>query len=242
MSKKILSLDLGITSIGYSILEEKEYNKYSLIDYGISMFDKATDEKGNSKKLLHSAVTSQKRLYDLRKKRKQKLANLFEEFVLGNSNDFLEQEKQNIYKNKWKLRAKEIFERKLNIGEFFTIFYHIAKHRGYKSLDSDDLLEELCQELDIPFNTTKSTKKDDEKGKIKQALKTIEELRIKYPNKTVAQIIYKLEIKKDNPTFRNHDNYNYMIRREYIDQEIKSLVLVQKKFGLFDDNFDDKNL
>ena len=33
-----------------------------------------------------------------------------------------------------------------------------------------------------------------------------------------------------------------MIRREHIDQEIENLVLVQKKFGLFDDNFDDKNL
>jgi CRISPR-associated endonuclease Csn1 len=237
VSKRILSLDLGITSIGYSILEEKEYNKYSLIDYGVSMFDKATDEKGNSKKLLHSAVTSQKKLYDLRKGRKQKLANLFEEFALGNSNDFIEREKQNIYKNKWELRTKGIFERKLNIGEFFTVFYHIAKHRGYKSLDSGDLLEELCQELDIPFNTTKSIKKDDEKGKIKQALKTIEELRIKYPNKTVAQIIYELEIKKPNPTFRNHDNYNYMIRREYIEQEIENLVLIQKKFGLFANSF-----
>ena len=41
-------------------------------------------------------------------------------------------------------------------------------------------------------------------------------------------------MQKDNPTFRNHDNYNYMIRREYINEEIKALVLSQERFGLFD--------
>ena len=39
MSKKILSLDLGITSIGYSILDEMDKDEYRLIDYGLSMFD-----------------------------------------------------------------------------------------------------------------------------------------------------------------------------------------------------------
>ncbi len=39
MNKKILSLDLGITSIGYAILDEMDNDRYSLIDYGISMFD-----------------------------------------------------------------------------------------------------------------------------------------------------------------------------------------------------------
>lgn len=71
MSKKILSLDLGITSVGYSILEELENDRYSLIEYGVSMFDKATDKDGNSKKLLHSASSSTANLYDLRKKRKK---------------------------------------------------------------------------------------------------------------------------------------------------------------------------
>lgn len=48
MSKKILSLDLGITSIGYAILNEMDNDRYGLIDYGISMFDKATDKDGKS--------------------------------------------------------------------------------------------------------------------------------------------------------------------------------------------------
>ena len=37
--KKILSLDLGITSIGYSVLNELDNNKFSIIDYGVHMFD-----------------------------------------------------------------------------------------------------------------------------------------------------------------------------------------------------------
>ena len=142
MNKKILSLDLGITSIGYSVLEEHDSDRYSLQNYGVSMFDKPTDKDGNSKKLLHSTHTSTANLYALRKERKQNLAKLFEEFNLSSSATLLTQEKKNIYKNKWELRAKKSFEEKLEVGELFTIFYILAKHRGYKSLDSEDLLEE----------------------------------------------------------------------------------------------------
>ncbi|WP_434580672.1 type II CRISPR RNA-guided endonuclease Cas9 [Sulfurimonas sp. NW15] len=231
--KQILSLDLGITSVGYSVIKEHETDKYSLIDYGVSMFDKPTDKDGNSKKLLHSQALSVKKLHKLRKQRKQKLASLFEKYHLGNKQELLEQEKNNIYKDKWELRGKTVFEKKLSIGEIFTILYHIAKHRGYKSLDSGDLLEELCDSLGIEIEVSKS-KKDDERGQIKQALKNIEALREKYLQKTVAQIIYELENKKENPIFRNHDNYNYMIRREYINDEIRKIIKVQDAFGAFD--------
>jgi len=236
MSKKILSLDLGITSIGYSILEELNNDRYSLIDYGVSMFDKPTDKDGKSKKLLHSASVSAKKLHTLRKERKTNLAQIFEDYKLSNKTTLLNQEKQNIYTNKWELRAKKAFEEKLEISELFTIFYVLSKHRGYKSLDSDDLLEELCQKLGIEVDTKKATKEDDEKGKIKKALQTIENLRIKYPDNTIAQIIYETEILKENPTFRNHDNYNYMIRREYINDEITKIIKAQNGFKAF--NFD----
>jgi CRISPR-associated endonuclease Csn1 len=239
MNKKILSLDLGITSIGYSILEEMDNDRYTLIDYGVSMFDKATDKDGKSKKLLHSASKSSTNLKKLRKERKQNLARLFEKYKFGSATEFLKQEKKNIYIDKWYLRAEKAFTEQLNINEFFTILYLIAKHRGYKSLDTDDLLEDLLIELGFDIEE-KKTNKDDEKGQIKKALQGIERLKEESPEKTVARIIYEVEIKKDNPTFRNHDNYNYMIRREYIREEINMLVLSQKEFGLFDDDFDTK--
>lgn len=237
MGKKILSLDLGITSIGYSVLEEMQDDRYSFLDYGVSMFDKPMDKDGNSKKLLHSASSAMTKLYTLRKKRKQNLAKLFEDFHLATKTTLLHQEKQNIYINKWELRTQKAFKEKLEVGELFTVFYALAKHRGYKSLDSGDLLEELCETLGIELKTNK-TKKDDERGQIKNALKTIEKLRIEFPEKTVAQIIYDTEIKKENPTFRNHDSYNYMIRREYINDEIKKIILSQKKLQFFSDDFD----
>lgn len=42
----------------------------------------------------------------------------------------------------------------------------------------------------------KKEKKDDEKGKIKQALKTIENFKVQFPQKTIPQIIYEIEIQK----------------------------------------------
>ncbi len=74
MSKKVLSLDLGITSISYSVLDEMQNDRYRLLEYGVSMFDKPMDKDGNSKKLLHSVNASTSNLYTLRKKRKQNLA------------------------------------------------------------------------------------------------------------------------------------------------------------------------
>ncbi|MDF1884350.1 hypothetical protein JHD49_10395, partial [Sulfurimonas sp. SAG-AH-194-C21] len=238
MSKKILSLDIGITSLGYSILEEVGSNRYSILDYGLSMFDKAIDKDGNSKKLLHSAASSTSNLYSLRKKRKKNLATLFEKFGLSLKTQLLQQEKENIYINKWELRAKKAFEEKLEVAELFTVFYALAKHRGYKSLDSGNLLEELCEELGIETTVVKVKTEDDEKGKIKSSLQNIEYLRLEFPDKTVAQIIYENEIQKETPTFRNHDNYNYMIRREYINDEIKKIIIMQDRFGFFGRNFD----
>ena len=237
--KKILNLDLGITSIGFSILEEFENDRYSLVDYGVSMFDKPTDKDGNSKKLLHSANASTTKLYDLKKQRKQNLAQIFEDYNLSSKALLLNQEKQNIYINKWELRAKKAFKERLEIGELFSIFYALAKHRGYKSLDSGDLLEELCLELGIELEERGKKKEDEERGKIKKALQTVETLRVKSPDKTVAQIIYETEIQKEHPVFRNHDNYNYMIRREYINDEIKKIIKAQDSFGLFDFNTDE---
>ena len=236
MKKKILSLDLGITSIGYSILDEMDNDRYALIDYGVSMFDKATDKDGKSKKLLHSASKSSTKLYDLRKSRIRKLANLFEKYGLGKAVELLKQEKENRFTNKWYLRAEKSFTKCLSVNELFSILYLMAKHRGYKSLDTDDLLEELL--IELGFDVEEKKEKDAEKGKIKQALKTVESFRKKYPDKTVARIIYEIEIQKENPTFRNHDNYNYMIRREYINEEIAKIVKAQNDFGLFDKSID----
>ena len=238
--KKLLSINLGITSIGYSVLNELDNDKYSLIDYCVNMFDTPYDKDGNSKKLIHSQIKSTKKLYELRKERKKNLSKLFEDFGFAKKEDFLNQEKENLFINKWGLRAKKAFEEKLTFQELFSILYLIAKHRGYKSLDTDDLLEEFCEKLGLNQEKKKDNGKDNEKGKIKQALKTIETLKLQFPQKTIPQIIYEVEIQKENPTFRNHDNYNYMIRREYINEEIKALVLSQEKFGLFDKNFDSK--
>jgi CRISPR-associated endonuclease Csn1 len=246
MSKKILSLDLGTTSIGFSILNQLEEDRYSLVDYGVSMFDKAVDKDGNSKQFHRSASLSTKKLYSLRKERKKQLAILFEQFGFGDKEYFLYQEKQNIYKDKWYLRAEKAFDEKLKIEELFTILYTLAKHRGYKSLDSGDLLEELCEKLSLSLDLKKGKKNkkdkkaDEEKGKIKKALLTIEELK-QNSDKTVAQIIYEIENNKNNPTYRNHDNYRYMIRREYIDEEIEKLINSQMAFGLFGVKFDSIN-
>ena len=230
-----------MTSVGYAILEKVKEDKYTLIDYGVSMFDSPIDKDGKSKKLLHNTVKTTAKLYNLKKRRKINLAEVFEKFGFGKKELYLTQEKNNIYRDKWYLRAEKVFTERLSYSELFSILYLITKHRGYKSLDTDDLIEELLKELSFDVKE-KVFKKNDEKGEIKKALQSVEKLREEYPEKTVARIIYEMEIKKDNPTFRNHDNYNYMIRRKYIRDEIRMIIEAQNSFGLFDDTVDISSL
>ncbi|MEA2110724.1 MAG: hypothetical protein U9P71_01620 [Campylobacterota bacterium] len=137
-----MSLDLGITSIGYSVLEELQNDKYSLLDYGVSMFDKPTDKDGSSKKLLHSASMSQSNLYGLRKQRKQNLAQLFEEFSLGKKKNFLNQERDNLHVNKWELRAKKAFESKLKASEsVWSIIISLLDYVFSLTTNSQSVLE-----------------------------------------------------------------------------------------------------
>ena len=220
MSKLILSLDLGITSCGFSVLEELQ-ESYRLIDYGVIMRDNPFDGNTQSDRSLHKQSRA---LLDKKLSRVKKIKKIFLEFGIA-------YEDTN-YQNLWQLRAVDVFERKLSGSEFFALLRYLAKHRGYKSLKVEDLIAEIEAKEKIG-NCESDEISTPDIHNFSETLAYLDALKCKHKDKTAAQIIYELESNKPNPTFRNHDDYRYMIRREDVAKELVMMVHSQQKFGFF---------
>lgn len=221
---KILSLDLGITSCGYSVLNEIESNSYSLIDYGVVMRDNPYD--GGTQKERREKKQSRD-LLDKKKARLRAIQELFQSFNIN----YTDKQQYNV----WKLRTVDAFERKLENDELFAIFRFMAKHRGYKSLKIENLIAEIEAKAKIGNCESDEIIMPQDLENFSETLAYLDALKCKYEEKTAPQIIWEIESKKKNPTFRNHNNYRYMIRREDIEKEIDLILKVQHTFGQFKD-------
>jgi len=220
---KILSLDLGVTSCGYSVMKDLGENSFSLLDYGVVMRDNPYD--GGTQKDRREKKQSR----ELLKKKKRRILlvrNLFASFSL----DFQEEQNYDI----WKLRAIDAYQRKLDNDELFAIFRFMAKHRGYKSLKIEDLIAEIEAKEKIGNCQSDEIVTPSDLENFSETLAYLDALKCKEENKTATQIIWELESQKINPTFRNHNNYRYMIRREDIEKEINFIIEAQQKFHLIE--------
>jgi CRISPR-associated endonuclease Csn1 len=220
---KILSLDLGVTSCGYSVLHQIAPNSYSLIDYGVVMRDNPYDGGTQKDRREHHQSRS---LIEKKKDRIKAVQKLFD-------NSGLSYHDKKFY-DIWKLRAIDVFERRLENDELFALFRFLAKHRGYKSLKIEDLIAEIEAKEKIGDCDSGEIKIPEDTQKFTETLAYLDAMICKYPDKTAAQVIWELENDRKNPTFRNHGDYRYMIRREYVAKEIDKIVRAQHEFGFFD--------
>ena len=234
MSKKILAVDLGITSFGYSVLENTGVeNRYNCLDNGVVMRDAPYNDRGESSQHERSAQRSLRSLIEKRKKRINCVAKVFEEFGLLSYPDAkaINDPMNNPIKNRWELRAVDAWIRLLTAEELFAVFAHMAKHRGYKSIATDDLLYELEMELGLINEQASEGKKEDEKRQVYAALERLRQLKEIYQAETIAQVIHRAVQEGKFRSYRNHDNYEKMIRREDIEEEIEKIVASQSELG-----------
>jgi len=232
--KRILAVDLGITSFGYAILEKTGVeNQYSCLDNSVVMRDSPYNERGESSQHERSSQRSLRRLIEKRKKRIRCVAKKFEEFGLLSYSDAMaiNDPDNNPIKNRWELRAVEAWKRPLTAEELFAVFAHMAKHRGYKSIATDDLLHELELELGLVEKNVDDEKKADEKRQIYAALGRLEQLKEAYKSETIAQVIHRAVQEGKFRSYRNHDDYEKMIRREDIEEEIEKIIAIQRDLG-----------
>lgn len=228
MGKKILALDLGITSLGYTVFEEVEEHSYKCLDNSVIMRDAPYDPKdGSSTQTARREQKSQRSLNEKKKKRIKDTAKVFDAFnVLGYVSCMKVQEKNTII-DKWKLRAEDALSRVLTPEELFAVMSHMAKHRGYKSIATDDLLYELELEYGLIDENLSEEETKDEKRQVYAALQRVKRLQNEYKTETIAQVIHRAVKEGKLRSYRNHDDYEKMIRREDIEEEIETIVKKQ---------------
>ncbi len=235
--KKILSVDLGITSFGYAILQEVEKDSYRCLDNSVVMRDSPYDEKsGESSQSTRATQRSMRTLIEKRKKRIKCVAQTMDRYALLDYAVAMEvnDPRNNPIKNRWQLRAIDAWQRPLSPEELFAIFAHIAKHRGYKSIATEDLIYELELELGLIEPENESGKTADERRQVYNAIRHLEELRERYGGETIAQTIHRAVEGGDLRSYRNHGDYEKMIRREEIEEEIEKIILRQSELGAID--------
>ncbi len=221
MKKKILGLDLGIASVGWSVVGADDNLKPThIIDTGAYVFD--TLEDGQSGKLENEnrrIKRGARRLNRRKKLRLQDLRKLLDE-KLGVDFYSLDLRK---YNNPFEIKIKGLKE-ELSKEELSVALYHYVKYRGFKS-----------------SRKSKNDADAKEEGKV---LKEIEGLRKELVcGKTVTEVIYDKYLNKPKEERRIHntkDSYIFSVSRDMYLDEINILLDKQISFGVCDEDFKQK--
>ena len=139
--KKILGLDLGTTSIGWALVNEKENDneKSEIIRLGVRVNPLTVDEKSNferGKSITTNADRRMKRsmhrnLQRYKLRRKNLIECLLEHHIISDETPLFEQGNNTTFQT-YRARAKAVTE-EISLEEFARILLMINKKRGYKS-------------------------------------------------------------------------------------------------------------
>ncbi len=206
---KILGLDLGVTSIGWALIEKNnETGETNLIKSGVRIIPIETKDalqfsSGNtaSPNIDRRVKRMQRRMYFRKKKRNQSLVKALKERGLWDDNLI------NIEKNKlWELRSKAINEQ-ISLTELGRVFYHLAQRRGYK-------------QMRIEQDESDANSKSDYKKNIYTRYQTI-----KNENVTVGQYFYR--------ELSNNEHYRVkeqIFPRKAYEEEFEKIINKQKEY------------
>ena len=115
MKKYVLGIDIGITSVGYGIIDSETG---AFVDYGVRLFKEGTAAENETRR----ATRGRRRLTRRRKTRLSDMRKLLR------NNHILNENYQPI-NNVYELRCKGLHQ-KLTSDELSAVILHITKHRG----------------------------------------------------------------------------------------------------------------
>lgn len=231
----ILGLDIGISSVGWGLLElDANNNPYKIIDVGSRIFTPGEVEKtGDSRAKERREKRGARRISRRREFRLDRVRNLLYEngYLKGNINSNIVSEKNeelsiifdnminNYYKEKnsnpYKLKV-EALDRKLTNEELSIILVHYAKKRGYKS--------------------NREEASDNDSGKVLSAIKENEKIMNENNYRTISEMYIKDE-KFKNKIKNSPGDYKISVTNEMYLKEINMVLNSQIKFGLITDDF-----
>ncbi len=216
MSKVVLGLDLGITSIGWALVnvDDKQLENNVIISSGVRIFTIAEHPKdGKSLALPRREARSARRTT---KRKAQKLRAI--KRLLVSNKILTKSELDTLFignkgqKDVWELRREALY-REINNRELSRIMIHIAKHRGY-------------------FSNRKSEEVTDSEGKA--VLSGIEYNKAILKNSkylTIGEYISTKKKKRNGKDNEGKLNYENSVARSMLVKEIEIIFSKQKEFG-----------
>ena len=129
-----IGLDIGITSVGWAVLENGlDDEPKKLVKAGVRIFDKAENPKdGASLALPRREARGTRRRLRRRRHRMERIRNLFEQEGLISLADLEKMYNSKKLSDVYRIRY-EALDRRLSDEELAQVLLHIAKHRGFKS-------------------------------------------------------------------------------------------------------------
>ena len=223
--KKILGLDLGTTSIGWSLVKQSEDEKFHIKGMGVRIIPLTVDEssgfsKGNgySKNAERTTKRGIRRSQFRYKLRKQFLIEAFNKLNMMPDKKLFQLSALELYG----LHDKAVKEQ-ISLQELARIFFHLNQKRGYKSN------RKTKEDGDKTTGDSKSKENVDDKIEIKKKKKglldEIKEREEFVKDQTVGQYFYKELL--DNPFYRIKEEV--FMRKSY-ENEFDLIWEVQKQF------------
>lgn len=140
-TKKILGLDLGVTSVGWALIEDSD-GKKEILGMGSRIIPLSTDDNKEfsqgvaiTKNQKRTTKRTQRKGYNRYQMRRKNLARVLAD------NEMHDAELFNLEPLElWGLRSKAVTE-KIELKEIGRVLYHLNQKRGYKSSRSDANLD-----------------------------------------------------------------------------------------------------
>ncbi len=209
--KYTLGLDLGIASIGWSVVELTEKDEtlipYRLLDTGVRIFSPPEHPKnGESVNVKRREARGVRVRLRRRKQRLSKVQRILIEAGLIQSR---EQLYKNVEIDPWEVRSRAL-DKKVTDMELAKAVLHIAKRRGFKSNRKEDL--------------------DEAGGDLKKYIDANNELMSEKGYRTYGEMFYK------DPSFseskRNKDGeYKCLLSRDLLMDELELILKTQVKYN-----------
>lgn len=223
----ILGLDIGITSIGWAVIEsDQDGVPFKIADLGVRIFKAAEQPKtGASLALPRRSARSLRRRLWRKAHRKERIKLLLDRVGLITKEN-LEKlfSASSFEKDVYTLRSEGL-DRKLNNEEWARVLYHLAQRRGYRSSSK-------AEEAD--------TKND--AGKLLKAVRNNSDKMAQNNFRTVGEMFCKdssdlFQVKDGSghvigrKTHNTSGVYDLTVARTFIEEEAHKLFAAQRQFG-----------
>lgn len=218
-----IGLDIGITSVGWAVLETDGYGEPKRIaDMGVRIFDSAEIPKtGASLAAPRREARTTRRRLRRRRFRIERIKGLLEREGIISKDDISQIYNSHKMKNVYELRCKAL-DARLSDEELAQVLIHIAKHRGFKS-------------------TRKAETESKENGAVLSAVRENKQIMEENHYRTIGEMIFKDEafrtytpwsVQEYSFSPRNKaGDYKHTVLRDMLVDEVHMIFDNQRRLG-----------